>query len=215
MRNRVTLLVLALVVCLPSLSEAAHPSQSQSKLLSGKGQGRNSHLADSPGRLEKAKVSVDIQRIDADETISVFGVDLVGHGVQPLVIEIQNRSDQTYRFSKTNVDAHYIPAANAARYAYPNPIITGLRFVRWIVCWIPAWILGQFVEFFDGAIQRPLMNQDVRADFVKEEIADTTVGPNSSLAGFMFLRALPPGTQLHMTLTNVQTQDLLAFDVPL
>ncbi len=219
MRNRVTLLVLALVVCLPNLSDAAHHrnklSGSQSGSLSGQGQGHESRIADYAGRVVKANVSVVVERIGADQTKDIFGVDLVGRGVQPLTIQIQNRSGQTYTFRKANVDEHYISAAEAARYACPNPIITGLRFVRWIVCWIPAYILEQFVESFEGATRRPLTNQDIRAAFMKEEITDTAIGPNGSLSGFMFIRPPPRGSRLNMKLINVQTQEPLVFEVPL
>src|SRR3989338_2478009 len=88
-------------------------------------------------RIEKDGVSVAVDVLKPEDTEDVFGADLVRQGTQPLMLMIQNGSAETYRFRKADVDARYIPAAEAARHAYGNPIVTGGRMIGWAVWHVP------------------------------------------------------------------------------
>ena len=162
-----------------------------------------------PGRVQKAGVSVDAQILGADETKDIFDVDLIRKGVQPIVIEIHNRSQATYRFRKTDVDAHYLPAAVAAKAAYENPMVIGGAIVGQTVSALHQFIFPPPKH----ATFRPIFNRDVQESFVKEEIPDAEIGPNGSLSGFLYLRPLAPGATFRVTLINRQTQQPLIFEI--
>lgn len=164
----------------------------------------------SPGRMEKRGLSVDVQALDAEHTRDIFETDLVAKGAQPLLIKIRNESGQTYRFRKADVDARYLPAAEAAKLSYENPVVIG------------GQALGRAIGFIPGLIfkaprkvpPRPILNRGVQESFVREEIADADIEPGGSLEGFMFVRPFSGGRRLRVTLINVQTQEPLVFDVP-
>ncbi len=196
------LLLLGLTVALPSVGEAAQ------RLLDSP----RSANASVPGRVQQAGVSVEVQVIDAEQTRNIFDVDLVGEGIQPLLIKIRNESGHTYRFSKASVDAHYLPAATVARKAYENPIVIGGEMIGRVVGVIPKVILPSTSH--RQTPSQPLFNREVRASFMREEIADGDIGPNGSLAGFMYVRPLAPGSRISVRLINVQTQEPLTFDIP-
>ena len=197
MRGRSVCILIGALVAGPATGQAAHalfePPRS----------------AAVPGRVQKDGVSVDVQVMDAEATKDVFDVDLIRHGVQPLVITIHNGSQAAYRFRKTDVDAHYIPAAVAATTAYENPVVIGGEIVGQTVR-----SLHQFV--FPPPKQmpgRPILNRNLQQSFMKEEIPDADIAPGGSLSGFLYLRAQPARAPLRVTLINLQTQQPLVFDV--
>ncbi|MBI3996177.1 MAG: hypothetical protein HY352_00815 [Candidatus Omnitrophica bacterium] len=165
------------------------------------------------GRMEQAGVSVDIDVLDAQHTVDIFDVDLIKKGVQPVMIKIHNHSMQTYRFKKSDVDAHYIPAAVAAKKAYENPVRIGGRFVRRAVGTIPRWLLNAPSGIArEHAADQPLLNREMQASFVRGEIADADIAPNATLEGFLYLKPLQPGVHVRIPLLNTSTQELLMFD---
>ncbi len=186
-------LLLGLVASLPSLCVAAHHRVLEAE-----------HTA-----VEHAGVSVEVHVLDADQTEDIFDADLLARGIQPLVITIRNHSTQTYRFTKADVDAHYIPATIAAKAAYENPVVISGRVIGRAVSVIPRWIFPHH-----NTPPRPLLNRDIQANFVREEIRDADVGPNSSLSGFLFSHPPESTAHLHIRLLSTQTQVSLEFDVP-
>lgn len=161
-------------------------------------------------RIEKDGVSVAVDVMKPEETEDVFGADLVRQGTQPLLLMIHNGSAQTYRFRKADVDARYIPAAEAARHAYGNPVVTGGRMIGWAVWHVPAVVFRSVRK----GLRRPVTAQDVRTDFLREEIADADIGPQGSIQGFMFVRPLEPGSRITVKLLNLGTQHAVVFEAP-
>ena len=191
------LVLLGLAIAWPGTGQAAHQLFEPP------------HRAIVPGRLQKEGVSVDVQIMSAEETQDVFDVNLIRHGIQPLVITIRNGSQATYRFRKADVDARYIPAAVAATKAYENPVAVGADLVQrttnslhQIIFPPPKQVPG-----------RPILNRNIQQSFVKEEIPDADIAPNGSLSGFLNLRPQAPGVPLRVTLINLQTQQPLVFDI--
>ncbi len=192
-------LALSLAVCLSSLSCA----------------GLQRHVPVSPSptppiQLQQEHVALTVELVDADQTKDIFGTDLVARGIQPLVIHIHNGSDQTYAFQKAHIEPRLLPTAEAARRTSENFIVTGLHLVKWLILWIPAIIFPSM----RATTHRPALVKDIRADFTREEIPDTTIEPNGSVNGLVFIRVLQPGERIRITLINTQTQQPLAFEVP-
>ena len=167
-------------------------------------------------RIEHAQVSVEVERYAADETQAIFGADLVRHGMQPVSLIIDNESPEAYVFLKTNVDDHYIPATEVAKVAYENPVQVGAHGLLWVVL-LPSQMLRILKQYAHkttkASLVGPPTNQQIRADFVKREIADTTVGPNGSIAGHLFIHPIKQGGRVTVKLINAQTQAPLVFDM--
>lgn len=164
------------------------------------------------GEQKREGVFVRIEVIDAQQAEDIFDADMLGHKVQPLMVEIRNGSQQTYQFSKANVGAKQIPAETAARAAYENPIVVTGGIVGRVLSIIPRNVLPHR-ERHD--VSRPLLNRQIQASVVKEQIPDATVAPNGSLTGLMYVRPLGSNAKLRVTLINTQTNEPLVFDVPL
>ena len=190
--------VIVSLVMGPRISEAGYAAFQSSKNTSPVGQ------------IQKDSVSVGVEVVDADQTQDIFGTNLLRRRIQPLVITIQNESDQTYHFSKADVDAHYIPASKVARHTYENPLITGVRMIGWVIWLIPACVFPSLRK----NLHRPAMHRDVQADFAREEIADADIGPHGRAQGFLFIRPLAPGSRIRVKLIRVPTQEPLTFDIP-
>lgn len=180
-------------------------------------QPRHRHLQVLPSahQIKKEQVTVGAEFLNTDLANNIFDTDLVGRGIQPLTIAIENRSNQTYAFRKADVDEHYIPAAQAAKAAYQNPVKAEGQAVGWFLLRIPKLIASVTSKRHRPSLASgPFINRDIQADFVKEEIADTTIGPNGSLTGFLFLGLPRQERVLTIKLLNVQTQQPLIFEIP-
>ena len=169
-------------------------------------------FADGSVREREAGVTVGIQVIDAEQTADIFDINLVAKGVQPLLITIKNGSGQTYQFRKADV-ARYIPAAEAAKQAYDNPLVVGGRLLRQVAAIVPKLLFTQ-TRSHGGVSPPPVLNRNIQQDFVREEIADGEIAPNGSLEGFLYLRPLEPGTPIRVTLVNAKTQEPLVIEQP-
>ncbi len=185
----------------------------------------SSKLSAYPNHLEQDHVAVAVEFIDPLRAKDLLHVDPAKHGVQPLMIVIQNGSGQSYRFDKTDVGARVVPAARVASWAGPHPVVTVLRYLKWAAFFIPGFIFDTVVEpattfEFPGiqdASQRPARfnRQQMSADLVEHEIADTAIAPDAAHAGFLFIRTPAPDGRLSITLTNARTRQPSIFDVPI
>ena len=179
-------------------------------------------MATYPGRVEHEQVVVAVEILSADQTKEIFNADLLRKNIQPISIMIHNGSGYSYEFAKAKVEAQAIAAGEAARAAYPNPALTGVRVVKWLVLWVPVSIAKFFVNIIPAfyfpsiseANRRPLLAGEVRDEFAQVEIPDKTIAPNESVDGFLFARPLPPGRPLHLSLVNAQTRQPLGFEIP-
>lgn len=175
-------------------------------------------------RVEQDGVSVTVAVLDPERTKDAFHADLLRGGIQPLWIEIRNRSDQAYAFRKAAVDSRHIPARRAARAAYIHPVITAVRVVKWMVFFVPGLLVESIVEptlVFDfpgmeEAARRPAMpdHRGIKADFERREIADIEIGPNQSNAGLLFVRPLSIGRAIPVTMINARTGQPMVVEVP-
>lgn len=200
--------VLCLLCASPALSAAeTRPAPAPSH--------HPSNLPHYPGRIERDGVSLEVEFFDPDLSMSVFGVDLLRHHVQPLTLLIQNRSRQAYTFQKAQVHPHYIPAERAAAYAYVNPVEAGVHTTTWLPKVVLKSVAGVvFPKNRRLSTPGPFMNEEIREHFIREEIPDAAIEPNGSLSGFVFIPPPTPGPPLRITLLNAQSQPSVVFDVP-
>ena len=183
----------------------------------------SSDLAAYPNQVQKDRVSVVVELIDREQAKQQFHADLLGVKVQPLMLVIHNGSDQTYAFRKADVVQGYLPAASVARWAYVSPLETIARSLKWATFFLPGLVFESVIEpmttlDFPGieeAAQRPPPpnNQLIKSDFMRHEIADAQIRPNSTLAGVLFTRPLKLGSVIPVTLINAQTQQPLVVEV--
>lgn len=176
------------------------------------------------GHAEQDGVSVLLTFIDRRRAQELFHTDLLGRGVQPLVMVLRNGSGQTYRFEKAHVDVPIIPAARAAQRSLVHPVVRVARFVKWGIWFLPGWLVESIVEptltlDFPGleeAAQRPPTpdRQGVTADFLQHEMADGELGPDSVQTGMVFIRPLRMGQSISVRLINVHTQQPLVLRIP-
>ena len=179
--------------------------------------------ATSPDRLEQHQVAVVIEPMSADDTKTIFGADLVGHRIQPLMLVLHNGSDQPYQFNKTNFGASYLPAAQVAQQAKVHPIITAVHWLKWMVFVIPGFVMEAVVEpastldfpnFEEAAHHPPAANpQGAEAAFRDAEIADQEIPPDTTCVGLLFVRQPAQGATIPITLVNAKTHQPLLFNV--
>lgn len=184
----------------------------------------SSTLSAYPDHLEQNHVAVAVEFMDPLRAHDLLHMEFATRGIQPLMIVIQNGSDQSYRFSKADVGARVVPAARVASLAGPHPVVTVLRYLTWVAFLAPGFIFDTVVEpattfEFPGmqdASQRPARfnRQQMSDDFVEHEIADAVIAQDSSHAGLLFIRRPAPDSRLSITLTNAQTRQPLVFEVP-
>lgn len=202
MQGGIACLAMSVAVALPTLSDAKDHAMDLSL-----------PEAIPYGRMEQAGVSVEVEVLDREHAMDIFDVDLIKKSVQPVMIKIRNGSTQTYRFTKADVDAHYIPAATAAKRAYENPIRIGGRLMGRAVRTVPRWLLNSRREIErEQATDQPLFNREMQASFVQGEIPDADVAPDGMLEGFLYLKPLEPGAHVRVRLLNTGTQEPLVFE---
>jgi len=179
---------------------------------------------DYPIHHERQHVMVAVDVLEADRARVIFGVDLLGHGIQPLLMRIQNDSDQPYHVQKAWMNLRVHPAIRVARYASQGPTKTAMRNVRWLLFLVPGVVFSSLIEplttidfpAMQEAARRPPkpVNRQIEADFAKAELPDAVIGPGESVAGVVFASRLR-GDRLLLTLTNAQTQEPLTIEVRL
>ena len=167
-------------------------------------------LSGLPGVIEQEHIAVLAKRLSAEEIEQAFDENLLRRGVQPVSIEIRNEATEPARFRKADVNAHYVPAERVARYAYANPIVVGLRFVRWPIACTGAFIIRMGREVH---CPKPVTNRDIREDYRFQEIPDAEIAPGGSLDGMLFLPAASSGP-VTITLTKTGSPQPLMYTFP-
>lgn len=176
-------------------------------------------------RLQQEQVSISVDLPDARQTKAIFHADLLSHHIQPLHLTIHNGSERPYLFRKASLDAHYIPAHDAARWACVPPIISGIEHLRWATFVLPGLLFETLIEpvttfDFPGmeeAASRPLASnrREVVEDFVAHEFPDGPIAPGSAQSGVVLIHPPLLGRSLPLTLTDVTSQQPLVFDLPI
>ena len=170
-------------------------------------------------------VTIAADLLDWVRARELFQTDLVRHQIQPLLLVIRNGSDQPYTFRKTSVGVPTIPAEVAARWAIVHPTVQAARTLRWLTFFLPGLIFESVIEplttmDFPGieeAAQRPPRSErhHIIEEFVTREIPDGEIDPGHTLAGALFIRPLPLGSVIPLTLMNTRTQQPLVLHVAL
>ncbi len=155
-------------------------------------------------------VTVEVQVLGAEEVKDIFGTDLVRRRVQPLLVKIHNGASQPYTFHKSGMVPPYVPAAQAARVAFENPIVVGGGLLKRGLGAVGRVIL----PVKKTAEERPVKNSELQAMFMQEELRDGELKPGAETQGFVFTHALPPGQPLVVSLINAVTQQPLIFEIP-
>ncbi len=170
--------------------------------------------------LEKSRVTLIIKTLDPDETSMIFSGALTRNGIQPLLLQIDNRSDQAYAFRKADVEGD-VPASQAAHYAYADSATTAVRTTKWLVLSAPidavGWAVKSVLRARVEAVRnvtkhKPEENRDIQADFMRMELADQAVDPQGSLIGYVFIHLPQPKSPINIKLTNVNTHEPLVFE---
>lgn len=155
-------------------------------------------------------VTVEARLLSGQEIKSVFGVDLLRENIQPVVIKIKNDSAQTVQFFRANLNVEALPAAEAAKAAFENPIVVG----------------GGLIKRGMGAVgrvifpkkktpeEKPITNSELQATFVREEMPEGDIAPDSFVQGFVFIRPLTKEQNLSIKLTPLAGTQAFAFDIP-
>ena len=177
-----------------------------------------------PVRVEQERVMVAAEFLDPERTVDVFHANLLRNHIQPLLLVLRNGSEQPYRFRKADVDARYVPAAQAARWACVHPAVTAARLIRWGVFFLPGLLMESVVEptttldfpVFEELARRPERtdSRQIIVEFQRHEIADGDIGPDEIRAGAMFLRPPRLGSVIAVRLVNARTQQPLVLKIP-
>lgn len=145
--------------------------------------------------------------LDAKETKRVFQFDLQSKGVQPIYIIIDNRTTQTYEFSKANLNKNALSSQEVADKCKFSTVGRATTY----------GVLGLFVWPFlipavvDG-VGSANANKKIEDDYAYKEIIDKSrIAPNGMLTGIVFVEKMKPGENFDMRLLDVETSELVLF----
>jgi LssY C-terminus len=127
--------------------------------------------------------------LDARESAGFFGVPLARRGIQPVWLQVVNKSAHLYRLRLASLDPHYYPPLEAA---YANHFRLGRRLLGYgLLAWLflPLLILLPFKVLGARAA-----NRRMNAYFQEHGIGSGLIQPGSELAGFVFT-SLDEGTK--------------------
>ena len=171
--------------------------------------------------IHKHDVFMTAEFFSVQRTQAMFGRDLLGKGIRPLLLVLANESPQAYQFSKAQLDPHYIPAAEVARAMAPHLIATVLAHLKWVALFIPGLIVESVIEptttldfpVIEEAVRRPSTGESLKDDLLKIELADGVLEPHSSRAGFVFVPPVAFDTVKTLTLIDAKTQQPLVLEI--
>jgi len=143
------------------------------------------------------------------EADSTFDCELTKKKVTPVYIVIDNRSNVAYGFRKTEVDSSYLSAEEVAKKCARSTMSRLLGYGFLALCPF-LWIIFLPMVIAE-MINCPTINSRMRNDYITNEIADTTIGPNRSISGIMFVAPLQSGQLFSIPLTNRDTGEKLLF----
>lgn len=145
--------------------------------------------------------------LDAKETKRIFQFDLQSKGVQPVYIVIDNRSTQTYEFSKANLNKNALSSQEVSEKCKFSTVGRATTYgVIGLFIWpflIPAVVDG---------VGSANANKKIEDDYAYKEINDKTrIAPNGMLTGIVFVEKMKPGENFDMRLLDVETSELALF----
>ena len=167
------------------------------------------YVNDHPNPMTQGGVSVAVKYFSTSEALTAFDCDMCPKKINPVFIVIDNKSNTAYGFRKADVDTSYLSAEDVAKKCARSTMgrvagygALGLFIILWIVL-IPMAIAE--------GISCPRINAQMRNDYLGNEIADTTIAPNRSISGVMFVAPFRSGEMFTIPLVNKDTGEKLLF----
>lgn len=159
-----------------------------------------------PSRQVQKEVYVVADILDAKETKQIFQFQLQQKNIQPVFVVIDNRSNQTYQFSKSDINKQLLSADQAADKCKFSTIGRATTYgIAGLFIWpflIPAVVDGV------GAHQA---NVKIEEDYMFKEIKDDRILPNGILNGVVFVPNMKKGEDFIIRLKNFDTSEILSF----
>jgi hypothetical protein len=179
---------------------------------------------DSVGRAERGGVRATLELLDAPRSQALFQAHLQQHRVQPALLAVENASATSYLFNKANLAKDYVPASETGAWACEHPSLTVARHARWLLLFLPGLLMQTVIEpastldfpKFEELVSRPEGSgcRTVQEAFSRAEIADGLLSPGEARQGVLFLRPVPLGQALALTLIDPDTQETLVLELP-
>ena len=158
---------------------------------------------------EDDELIVKVAVLDDRESDRFFGVPLAHRGVQPVWLEIQNRSRQPFRLRLASLDPNYYPpleAAFASHYRIGRRLL-GFGLLAWY--FLPLSIVLPFKLLGARAA-----NRQMNEFFEEQGIGWGLVKPGDDLSGFVFT-SLDEGTkQVPVRLQGAAGVKEFTFSIP-
>lgn len=152
-------------------------------------------------------LKVVVKFFDARESKQIFGVGKVYDLYQPVYIAIDNRTKNTYQFTKgSSISKQSIPAEEVAKNCGFSTVARATTYgVVGIFIWpflIPAVVDGV------GSAQA---NQKMESDYSFKEIKDDRIQPNGLLNGVIFVDKMKSGEEFAVRLQNTGNNEIKLF----
>lgn len=152
---------------------------------------------------------VTVAVLDAREAERVFGVPLYRRGIQPIWLEIENRSDDPYLLSKPSIDAQYFSPLEAA-------YVSHVRTTSWLpdvgvakVLFAPLLVPGAI----DG-LRASRVNQEMDEHFLEHGFGSDVIGGGETVSGFVFAGLDEGSRKVKVVLFGTAGRRVFSFVVP-
>lgn len=176
-------------------------------------------------QLHQGGLSVALELLDSTHAQQAFHLDLARHGIQPVMLAIQNHTEQTYAFHKADFGrGRVIPASRVAGLGCPHPVRIAGGYMKWLAFLVPGFLFETVIEpstTFDFPIMREASRHPSwpscgarRRMFTSQEFADGDILPGASRTGVVFLRPIALESTLTVIVRHAQTGEPLALVLP-
>ncbi len=158
---------------------------------------------------EDSDVSVSVAVLSARESEQVFGVPLALKGIQPVWLNIENKSENSLLFLQHFVDPDYFSPQEAA---YMSRLkVKRATGTNRILFFLPDLIFKPFQH-----LQSKLILRKILADFHERGVHNTLVEPGETVSGFMFVPYDEGTKKINVVLyqSNKKLEFLFTVNVP-
>jgi len=158
---------------------------------------------------EDSDVSVSVAVLSASESEKVFGVPLALKGIQPVWLNIENKSENPLLFLQHFVNPDYYSPQEAA---YMSRLkVKRATGTNRILFFLPDLIFQPFQH-----LQSKLILRKILADFHERGVHNTLVEPGETVSGFMFVPYDEGTKKINVVLyqKNKKAEFLFTVNVP-
>ncbi len=158
---------------------------------------------------EDSDVSVSVAVLNARESEQVFGVPLALKGIQPVWLNIENKSENSLLFLQHFVEPDYFSPQEAA---YMSRLkVKRATGTNRILFFLPDLIFKPFQH-----IQAKLILRKILADFHERGVHNILVEPGETVSGFMFVPYDEGTKKINVVLyqSNKKLEFLFTVNVP-